>query len=244
MKSRNIAARAGRWSAKHRKTAIFGWLAFVVIAFVIGGAVGQNTIAEEDYGNGSSGSPTRRSRPPTSPTARTSRSSSQGRGDVKTGDPAVHRRGRRHRRAGSRRPKHVEKFESPLASGNEGQLSKDGHSALVTFEIAGDDDAGGGPRRRDARRDRRRPEGEPGVFVEQFGDASADKAISKAFEDDFKKAEMLSLPDHAADPRRRLRRARRRRHPAAARPVRRDRDARPRRAAEPDRPDRRGRRAR
>ena len=26
----NLAARAGRWSAQHRKTAVFGWLAFVV----------------------------------------------------------------------------------------------------------------------------------------------------------------------------------------------------------------------
>src|SRR5438067_3090223 len=36
----NIAARAGRWSAQHRKKAIFGWLAFVIVAFAIGGAVG------------------------------------------------------------------------------------------------------------------------------------------------------------------------------------------------------------
>src|SRR5512133_1053558 len=35
-----FAARAGRWSAQHRKTAIWGWIAFVAIAFVIGGAVG------------------------------------------------------------------------------------------------------------------------------------------------------------------------------------------------------------
>ena len=34
----------------------------------------------------------------------------------------------------------------------------------------------------------------PQVFVGQFGDASADKAISKAFEKDFQKAEVLSLP--------------------------------------------------
>ena len=27
--SRNVAARMGRWSAHHRKIAIFGWLAFV-----------------------------------------------------------------------------------------------------------------------------------------------------------------------------------------------------------------------
>ena len=29
-RSTNIAARMGRWSGTHRKTAIFGWLAFVV----------------------------------------------------------------------------------------------------------------------------------------------------------------------------------------------------------------------
>ena len=29
-RSTNIAARMGRWSARHRKTAIFGWLAFVI----------------------------------------------------------------------------------------------------------------------------------------------------------------------------------------------------------------------
>ena len=33
--SRNIAARAGRWSATHRKTAIWGWLAFVILAVFI-----------------------------------------------------------------------------------------------------------------------------------------------------------------------------------------------------------------
>ena len=40
---RNLAARAGRWSATHRKTAIFGWILFVVLATVIGGKVGQNS---------------------------------------------------------------------------------------------------------------------------------------------------------------------------------------------------------
>jgi uncharacterized membrane protein YdfJ with MMPL/SSD domain len=34
----------GHWSASHRKTAIFGWLAFVIAAVVIGTAVGQRTI--------------------------------------------------------------------------------------------------------------------------------------------------------------------------------------------------------
>ena len=32
-----LAARAGRWSAQHRRKAIFGWLAFVIVAFGLGG---------------------------------------------------------------------------------------------------------------------------------------------------------------------------------------------------------------
>src|SRR3954453_20838205 len=51
---RNLAARAGYWSAKHRKIAIGRWLAFVVIAFVLGGAIGTNTLSDDDSGNGQS----------------------------------------------------------------------------------------------------------------------------------------------------------------------------------------------
>ena len=54
MPKRNLAARAGYWSAKHRKIAIGGWLAFVVAAFILGGAIGTNTLADEDSGNGES----------------------------------------------------------------------------------------------------------------------------------------------------------------------------------------------
>ncbi len=46
--STNVAARMGRWSARHRKTAIFGWLAFVVASFAIGTAVGMQTIDQND----------------------------------------------------------------------------------------------------------------------------------------------------------------------------------------------------
>jgi uncharacterized membrane protein YdfJ with MMPL/SSD domain len=36
--SRNLPARMGRWSASHRRIAIFGWLAFVIAAIAIGTA--------------------------------------------------------------------------------------------------------------------------------------------------------------------------------------------------------------
>src|SRR4051794_15245915 len=49
-----LAARAGRWSARHRKTAIFGWFAFVVLATLVGGAVGQRNVPRSQLGNGES----------------------------------------------------------------------------------------------------------------------------------------------------------------------------------------------
>ena len=56
MQSRmNIAARAARWSATHRKAAIFGWLAFVVVSLAIGGLVGQKQLTEAESGAGESG---------------------------------------------------------------------------------------------------------------------------------------------------------------------------------------------
>ena len=54
MQSRNLAARVGRWSAQHRKAAIIGWFAFVILATVLGGKVGQKQIDDSASGNGES----------------------------------------------------------------------------------------------------------------------------------------------------------------------------------------------
>ena len=51
----NLAARMGRWSAAHWKTATFGWLAFVVVAFALGGVVGTKNIDPNAPGPGESG---------------------------------------------------------------------------------------------------------------------------------------------------------------------------------------------
>src|SRR5205823_12517165 len=51
----NLAARAGRWSAQHRKKAIWGWLGCVVLAFAIGNAVGTKTQDAAQSGVGQSG---------------------------------------------------------------------------------------------------------------------------------------------------------------------------------------------
>src|SRR3954465_7433543 len=53
--NRNLAARMGRWSAAHWKTATFGWLGLVVVAFALGGQIGTKQIDPNAKGPGESG---------------------------------------------------------------------------------------------------------------------------------------------------------------------------------------------
>jgi anti-anti-sigma factor len=192
MPQRNLAARAGRWSATHRRRAILGWLAFVVISVLIGGALGMKEIASEDLGDGQS-----KKADQILADAFPDRASEevliQGKGGLKANDP-------RFKAAVAQVVRTVSGFDtvrnvrSPLDPGNASNVSPDGRSALVTFDLLGDDsqlednvtpvqEAVG-----------RVQSANPGLLIEEFGDASADKALSKAFEDDLRKAETLSLP--------------------------------------------------
>ncbi len=58
-RSNNLSARMGRWSARHRKIAIFGWLGLVVIAVLIGKAAGTIELKQNDAIPGESGRATR-----------------------------------------------------------------------------------------------------------------------------------------------------------------------------------------
>jgi uncharacterized membrane protein YdfJ with MMPL/SSD domain len=193
VQSTNLASRAARWSAGHRKTAIFGWLAFVVISVVLAGAVGQKTIADEDYGNGSSKVADKAIAAADFRESAEEQVLVQSTGSLKATGPefkaAVSDTVSRLENV-----KGVDRIESPYAEGNSGQLSKDGRSALITFEIPGNDNVTEDRVDSVLAATAAAQKANPQVFVGQFGDASADKAISKAFEDDFKKAEVLSLP--------------------------------------------------
>src|SRR5687767_4722945 len=54
-RSNNLAARMGRWSTRHRKIAIFGWLGFVIASLAIGGAIGTKQLTTNDTMPGESG---------------------------------------------------------------------------------------------------------------------------------------------------------------------------------------------
>src|SRR5580765_3724533 len=52
--SKSVAARMGRWSANHWKTAVIGWLAFVVLSVFVSMQVTTRQIAQNDANVGQS----------------------------------------------------------------------------------------------------------------------------------------------------------------------------------------------
>jgi uncharacterized membrane protein YdfJ with MMPL/SSD domain len=192
LRSNNIAARAGRWSAQNRKKAIVGWLVFVILAVFIGGSVGTQTLDQaEDNGIGESGRadaavndafPDRVSESVMLQNKKGSVNDPQFKAVVADVERSL------------RDAKGVENLQGPYAEGNRGQLSPDGHSALITFDLPDNkeqaEDLVEGPLASVATLDKTHP----GYTIEEFGEASADRALSQAFQDDFQKAEITSLP--------------------------------------------------
>ncbi len=191
MQSNNFAARAGRWSARHRRIAIFGWLAFVAVTVVGGGAAGLNTFVWQENGPGESGRADKAifdHFPRHAEETVLVQSAS-----ATTSDPAFRAAVADVRRR-LRATAHVEHVKSPFAAGNAGQISADRHSALVTFQLGGDFDVVQDRVDAPLKVVAAAAAAHPGLRIEQFGDASAGKALDKVFQEDFQKAETLSLP--------------------------------------------------
>jgi uncharacterized membrane protein YdfJ with MMPL/SSD domain len=188
---RNVAARMGRWSARHRKTAIFGWLAFVVVAFVLGNMAGQKTIDPETAGPGESG---RMDKILDTGFKQPAGESVLIQSDTLTTDDPAFRSAVEDVVGTVSRLGVVTNVRSPLDPANQGQISKDGRSALVDFQIRGDsDDAAKKVDPVVAAVDSTKA-AHPGLFIGQFGYASADKQLSGVGQKDLKKAGLFSVP--------------------------------------------------
>ena len=188
--SHNLAARMGRWSAAHWKTATFGWLAFVLVAFGLGGMVGTRNI-DNTAGPGESGRMDRileaGFKQPASEHVLIQ--SSSARVGTPAFDSAVADVVARISKIAD-----VRDVRSPLTPGNAEHISKDGRSALVEFQIRG---------AKDKAVDKISPvldavataqSAHPDFVIGEFGDASAEKGVVTAYDNDLGKAGTLSLP--------------------------------------------------
>lgn len=189
--SQTFAARAGRWSAQHKRKAILGWLAFVIAAVAIGGAVGTKQPVDDQGNTGEA----RRAdtivtdhfpKYATESVLIQAREGGQRSAEVRAAVDGVI--------AAVRGQEGIQNIKSPYNRDNAGQISKDGRSVLVQFEVRGGEEL---------QKERIDPietaiDGvaarNQSVRIGEFGGASATKALDQAFKDDFAKAEKLSLP--------------------------------------------------
>jgi uncharacterized membrane protein YdfJ with MMPL/SSD domain len=117
----------------------------------------------------------------------------QAKGDGKATDPAF-RAAVQDTAARLAAAEDVRDVESPFAKGNAGQISEDGRSALVNFKVPGDMEQAEQRVDSSLAAVAAAQKTHPGMRIEQFGDASAAKALNASFEKDFQRAETLSLP--------------------------------------------------
>jgi len=182
--NRNLAARMGRWSASHWKTATFGWLALVVVAFGIGGQVGTKQIDPNAKGPGESGRMDKIldagfKQPAGESVLIQNRSLQAGTPAFAAAvDDVVARLSK---------VAVVRNVQAPKIAG-------DRHAVLIDFDISGD---------KDTAADRLDPvltsvgdagKAHPSFFVGEFGGASAAKGVDSAFADDLKSAGVYSIP--------------------------------------------------
>ena len=196
----HLAARAARWSVRHRKLAVVGWLVAVVAVIVIGGMIGTNTLKDEDTNLGD-GAKAEKILNDAGFVDRDSENVLIQLATAPTGgaltDPQVSaaitdviaRISATGQVTDVRAP-----IQVPGTTEDHGLVSADGRSVLVTFELTGDPDTA---------TDRIEPvmdavaaagAAHQGLTVEQFGQASADKALNDTMGKDFQRAEWSAIP--------------------------------------------------
>jgi uncharacterized membrane protein YdfJ with MMPL/SSD domain len=195
--TRNLAARAGAWSARHRAKAIVGWLVFVVLAVIVGGSIGTQSLQDEDLGVGES-------RQADQVVADAFPENADETILIQSKDAGLTANDARFRAVVNDvvnkldSTEHVIDVESPYFAGSQGAISRDGRSALVNFEIPdpGEDsdvtpeDLVEAPLKTVTGLNEAHPE----FRIEEFGDASANKQVNESIESDFRQAEVTSLP--------------------------------------------------
>ncbi len=194
-----VVERIAGWSARHRKTAVLGWLVMVAVVFAGGQLLSAKDVPSYDTGQAGQAEQTLHRLGVTTPPAESvliqvrARPTARGGGTFGT-DPQLRQAAARLVAALRALPHTARDIRSPLRPGGASLISADGRSALVTFKLAGNaanEDKTVVPALHAVAGVQARY---PGLLIEEAGDASGDRAISALVDRDFRKAEVTSVP--------------------------------------------------
>ena len=140
--SRPVVERVAGWSARHRKTAVFGWLLLVAVIFVVGQALGTRSVPSYDPGQSGQAERALDQLTGNSSGAATENVLIQARtaGQTFGTDAQMRSAARQVAAALAAAPKSAADIRSPLGPGGHSLVSAGGRSALVTFQVPGNPD--------------------------------------------------------------------------------------------------------
>ena len=182
--NRNVAARVGRWSVGHRKTAILGWLAFVLVALAVGfNLVPQKNLEPNEGMPGESGKAGQILND-AYPDKAAEQVLVQSR-TLRAGDPQF----KSAVADVTTRLEHTKGVDKVAAA----QVSKDGHSALVTFELPGKSDVTEKSVARSLAAVHAAAKAHPELRIAETGDASINKASMDKSNEEMTSSMFMSL---------------------------------------------------
>ena len=184
--------RMAGWSARYRKTAVFGWLALVALVFVGGQALGSKSLPSYDAGQSGQAEQTLQRLGVVAPAVEDVLIQARQPDRTFASDPAMRQAARQVTSALARLPQAATNIRSPL--GDRALVSADGRSALVTFDVPGpaDDQATAvAPALSVVAAVQARY---PGLRIAEGGDASYGRAIGTVLDSGFRRAEATSVP--------------------------------------------------
>src|SRR5882762_2829146 len=181
-----VVERVAGWSARHRKTAVFGWLLLVVVAVAVGHQLGTSNV--NSYDPGQAGKAERVLDRPVvqQPAAESVLVQSLTAGQTYASDPEMRQAVREVVAALRAVPGSAAGIQSPLTS--PGLVG--GRSALVTFNVAGKPDHHDTAVVPALNAVAAVQAHHRGLKIEEAGGASVDRAIGSITSQDFKKAEV------------------------------------------------------
>ena len=189
----NLAARVGRWSVGHRKTAIFGWLAFVFVALAVGfSLVPQKNLEPNEGMPGETGKASqvlkdgypKQQEQSGEQVLIQSKSLKASDAQFKSAVADVTKR--------LEGTKGVSEVVGPYKAGSEG-ISKDKHSALVTFTLPGKSDVTEKSVVSSLAAVHAAQKAHPELRIDETGDASITKATLDKSNEEMGKSMFMSL---------------------------------------------------
>jgi RND superfamily putative drug exporter len=194
-----VVERIAGWSARHRKTAVFGWL-FLVAAVLAGTHLLPASSASQlcnygcDVGQAGQAEQTLQRLNVTFPPAESVLIQERAPGRTFTSDSGLRQAAQQVAAALRGLPYAAADIRSPLGPGGGSLISADGRSALITFNVPGNTGNMDQTVVPDLNAVAAVAARHPDLLIQEAGDASGDRAINALTSSDFRRAEETSLP--------------------------------------------------